>query len=333
MNESRLAGKVGLFVVLGLIVLALMLLSFSKGASLFTPTFTLRLRANSVGGLKDRSEVHVSGVKVGFVGRTELAPDGRGVTILLKIHQKYEVHADARFAIEQVGFLGDQFVAIYPAANTGRRLQDGDEVTCEDPFNMQEAARAALGFIKRVDDTARMLNDAIKRVDKFVLNEHTLTNLSAAVENVRLLSERGRSVVDGLGHLVDTNTSPVNQAVTNLVHFSKQLNKIAGEFGEVLMTNRADITLAVQDVKSIAHTLKDLVAELESGKGLAGGLIKDEQLKQEAANTLTHLAILSRNLDIASSNLNQNGLWWMLWKHKPAATNWNPPPKFPLGKK
>jgi phospholipid/cholesterol/gamma-HCH transport system substrate-binding protein len=321
MNETRLTGKVGLFVFVGLVALALLLLSFSKGVNLFTPTYTLRLKANSVGGLKDRSEVHVSGVKVGIVWRTELAPGGKGVSIMLKINKKFEVHADARFAIEQVGFLGDQFVAIYPGANAGRLLQDGDEVTCEEPFNVQEAARAALGFIKRVDETAQKLNEAITRVDRLVLNEHTLTNLSAAVENIRVVSERGLSVVDGLGHLVDTNSSPVNLAVSNIVHFSEQLNRIAGQFGEVLMTNRADITIAVKDVKETAAVIKDLANDLQAGKGLAGGLIKDEHLKEETVQLFNRLATLGANLEIASSNLNRNGIWWMLWKHPPAPTN------------
>ncbi len=296
MNESRLTGKVGLFVVVGLIVLALLLLSFSKGVSFFTPTYTLRLKANSVGGLKGRSFVQVSGVTVGSVVRAELASGGKGVTIVLKIDRKFQIHGDARFAIEQVGFLGDQFVAVYPGANAAPVLQDGQEVTCDEPFNIQEAARAALGFIKRVDETVKMLNEAISRVRETVLNDTTLTNLSAAARNIRVLSERALTVVDGIGGLVDTNTASVNLAVSNIVHFSTQLNKIAGEFGDVLMTNRADITVAVKDVKETASVVKGLARELEAGKGLAGSLIKDEELKRQVAEAAANLNTLSSNL-------------------------------------
>jgi len=45
-----------------LMLLAAILLVFSKGNSLFTPTYTLRLRAENVGGLKARSSVFISGV-------------------------------------------------------------------------------------------------------------------------------------------------------------------------------------------------------------------------------------------------------------------------------
>src|SRR5438552_3192855 len=52
MNESRFAGRVGAFVVVALMMVAALLLVFSKGMTWFTPTYTLRLRADNVGGLK-----------------------------------------------------------------------------------------------------------------------------------------------------------------------------------------------------------------------------------------------------------------------------------------
>jgi len=53
---------------------------------------------------------------------------------------------------------------------------------------MQNGASAA-GFIQRVDQTAEKLNDAISTC-AMVLNEQTLTNLSTAVVNMRVVSER-----------------------------------------------------------------------------------------------------------------------------------------------
>ena len=67
MNETRLAGRVGAFMVMAIILVAVLLLVFSKGMTWFTPTYTLRLRADNVGGLKSRSAVLISGVAVGTV--------------------------------------------------------------------------------------------------------------------------------------------------------------------------------------------------------------------------------------------------------------------------
>ena len=63
----------------------------------------------------------------------------------LKIDSRYPLRQDARFVIEQSGFLGDQHVAIYPQSTTTPLLEPGSEVPCEQPFNLQEAARSATG--------------------------------------------------------------------------------------------------------------------------------------------------------------------------------------------
>src|SRR6185436_1758989 len=127
--------------------------------------------------------------QVGTVSEIRLGPQGTNVTITLKLYSQYVIHKDARFSIEQSGFLGDQYVAIMPTKNQGEGFHDGDTAEAEAPFNMQEVARSAGGFLTRVDETARKLNDAIADVRRLVLNEQTLTNLSRTVGNFSVVSE------------------------------------------------------------------------------------------------------------------------------------------------
>src|SRR5882757_7151453 len=128
MSKKRLEIKVGGFVLLCLIVLAVLLLQFSKGTTFFRPTYTIYLKVSNVGGLRSRAAVLMAGVQVGTVAQTQLSPEGTNVTVALKIYKPYVIYQSARFTIEQSGFLGDQFVAIYPNGNTGPVLQPNDEV-------------------------------------------------------------------------------------------------------------------------------------------------------------------------------------------------------------
>src|SRR5437899_2837858 len=114
MSQARKEIKVGFFVLICLSLLGLLLVQFGKGTSLFRPTYTIILKSGNAGGLKTRSTVLMAGVGVGTISRIQLNPDGKGVTIYLKIYKQYEIHKDARIAIEQSGFLGDPYVAIYP---------------------------------------------------------------------------------------------------------------------------------------------------------------------------------------------------------------------------
>ena len=183
MDKSRLETKVGLFVFIGLVLLAALLIQFSKGTSLFRGTYELRLHAANVGGLKQRAGVLLAGVQVGSVSDIKLANDGKSVTILLNIYKENKIYHDARFVIEQSGFLGDQYVSIIPTTNSPPLLQDGADVVCQEPFNLQEVARSTSGFIKRIDDTAKKLDDSVTDLRRVVLNENTLTNFSVAVIN------------------------------------------------------------------------------------------------------------------------------------------------------
>jgi len=61
---------------------------------------------------------------------------------------------------------------------------------------------------------------------------------------------------------------------------------------------------------------------LETERGLAGRLIKNEDLAASVSQ-------IASNLSLTTSNLNRLGLWGILWAHKPARTN-APPTARPL---
>jgi len=256
------------------------------------------------------------------VSDIRLGPQGTNVTITLKIYDQYIIHKDARFLIEMSGFLGDQYVAIMPTKNEGEIFRDGDTADAESPFNMQEVARSAGGFLMRVDETAKKLNDAIADVRRLVLNEQTLTNLSRTVNNFSVVSDHALTTVDNVNSLVQSNRPSMALAVSNLVVFSQEINQFASSFSSVLMSNTTEISSAVKNVESSTVVLKNLLDDLHDGKGVAGSLIRNEAM---AAN----LSEITSNLSVTTSNLNRLGLWGILWQHKPPRTN-APPQAQPL---
>ncbi|HUA38006.1 MAG TPA: MlaD family protein [Candidatus Sulfopaludibacter sp.] len=314
MEKSRLETKVGLFVFIGLTLLAVLLIQFSKGTSLFRGTYTLRLRAENVGGLKQRASVLLAGVQVGSVSGIQLAPDGKSVTILLRIYKADKIYHDARFVIQQSGFLGDQYVAIIPTTNSLPLLQDGEEVECEAPFNLQETARAAAGFVQRIDQTAQKLDAAVSDVRRLVLNDQTLTNFADTISNLRTISEQATNTVASINGLVATNAAQIDLAVSNIVFFSQDLIRLSDETHGLISANSTEISAAVKNIESSTETLKGLTEGLQSGRGLAGTLLENEQLS-------TNVQAVAANLAVATSNLNRLGLWRFLWHHELPPTN------------
>lgn len=317
MDKSRLELKVGLFVFIGLVLLAILLVQFSKGTSLFRDTYSLRLHAINVGGLKLKSGVLLSGVQVGSVNQIKLAPDGKSVTIVLKVYKAFPIYHDARFVIEQAGFLGDQFVSVIPTQNELPILVDGQDVDCQEPFNLQEVARSAAGFIQRLDGTAKKLDASITDLRAQVLNAQTLANFGTTITNLRVFTEQALETVKNINGIVATNGSQINLAVSNAVFFTTELNQLADSAQVILSTNGANLTAATKNIEDLTITFKQLAADLQAGKGLAGTVLQNQQLA-------TNVQAIAANLSITTSNLNRRGLWGILWSRKPETTNAHP---------
>jgi phospholipid/cholesterol/gamma-HCH transport system substrate-binding protein len=319
MEKSHQEIKVGLFVITGLVLLAVLLLQFSKGTSIFRGTYELHLHATNVGGLKQRASVLLAGVQVGSVSDIQLAPDGKSVTIFLRIYKDYKIYHDARFVIQQSGFLGDQYVAVIPTANQPPVWTNGADVDCEAPFNLQEVARSASGFIQRIDETAKKLDAAVTDVRRLVLNEETLTNFSAAIGNLRTFSEQATDTVANINMLVATNGAQIDLAVSNVVYFSQDLIHLSDDAHGIISSNGTEISAAVKNIETSTEVLTNVMHDLQSGKGLAGTVLQNEQLS-------TNVQMIAGNLVITTSNLNRLGLWHFLWHEELPPTN-SPPPK------
>ena len=310
MAKKGLEIKVGIFVLIGLILSGLLLLQFSKGTSFFRPTYKIYLTAKNIGGLKKDASVLMAGVQVGTVSDYELDPTGTNVTITLSLYSKYTIHKDALFKIKQANFLADQYVSIEPTRNEDGVFQPGDHAVAEEPLDLQEIVRSAGGFIQRVDETARELNEAIADVRRLALNEQTLSNVSATVSALRLASDRALITVDTINALLATNGPYVSQSASNLVTFSQDLTHFADTLNDLVETSRGDVNAAVKNIESSTVMLKTLLAGVQAGKGPAGTLLRNDQVA-------TNIAEIVNNLSITTSNLNRLGLWGILWSKKP----------------
>ena len=326
MRQKRFAGRVGLFVVMAVVVGAVLLFMFSKTGGPFNPTYELRLKADTVAGLQRGAVVLLSGVVIGNVEDADVAPGGRGVHIRVRIKEKYRIHSDARFVIEQIGFLGDQYVAIYPQENQGEILEPGTVVeNVKEPFNFQAIGQSASDLIDQFSQTAKILNEAIGRANKTVFSEETLTNASATLANFRVVSEKAVATVDSLNALVQSNATPVGLAITNFSLALTNFLHLSDDLREMVATNRHDLSLAVKNLEKTTKIFEGIAQDVADGKGLAGTLVKDRPFQQSVTNLVATLSSLS-------SNLNEYGLFYNTWlgrkpkKPKPAT---EPPRVYP----
>lgn len=330
MNDKRLAWKVGWFVFGGLVLIAALLLNFSKKASLFGSTYELRLICSDVGGIRQQAGVLMSGVKIGNVIDAELKNDYAAldtklfspdiqtnsfVIIRIRISEIHQIPANASFSIDSMGFLGDQFISIKPPYEEKPigALKDGDYVICESPFDFQKQVHNISSAVESAKGAITNLNRTINNLNENVLNEQSSKSITQTLSNFNRISEHSLSIVSNVNAIVSRNGEKIDTSFDKISLFSDKLNDAATQ-----MTNSIvpDLKIAITDVKNAAQTATNILADVQQGKGVVGDLLKNEQLKAELGSVVTNLNSISANLATTTSNLNSRGLWGIMWRNK-----------------
>jgi phospholipid/cholesterol/gamma-HCH transport system substrate-binding protein len=311
MSKPRTEFKVGLFVLVSLILGAALVVSFNKRAGPLTKTYVIRMQAKDVSGVIPGSFVLMAGVRIGSVEKIELDSAAGDVTLVTRLLAKYPLSTNSAFLIRQSGFLGDQYIGVFQGTSP-EKLTNGAIVHCEAPFDLGEVARSTGGLVKRVDTMVGQLSNAVARVDTTLLANDTLTNLAITVANFRTVSERTVTTLQKIENLIDTNSPAISSSVTNAHAFTLKLNDLATELRQTIATNRVELTASVRNIEKATEKLDAAMGDVNAGKGLAGTLIKNEQLA-------TDMSLIVSNLQVLSSNINNKGLWSVFRKPKVAA--------------
>jgi phospholipid/cholesterol/gamma-HCH transport system substrate-binding protein len=309
MEKPNQSLKIGIFALAALVLAAVLILNFSKSAGPWTSQIRITIESTEVGGLTSGAKVMMAGVAVGHVESLNLGADGRKVLIHCAILKKYRIHRDAKVEIQQSGFLGDQYVSITPNQNEGGLVDDGDNLVASPPFNMLEAARSAAGLLQRLDATASKLDSAVARVDRVLLAEGALRDLTNGFANFNRLSERADVALSDIQQLVRSNSPAIGLTLSNLSAFAVTLQGTATNLNSVVDANKAVVQNTLANLSVASGDVKAFTAELRSGQGLVGAAFKDEKMRDQFQQMIG-------NLTVVSSNLSRYGILW-----KPRSTS------------
>ncbi len=324
MNSKQTEWKVGLFVLICLGVLGLMMVKLSKGISGMGGTYEFTLTTVNIGGIQENAAVRLAGVRIGQITSIDYDSDRMQVVLKAQVGRNYRIPSNAVFTIETSGFLGEQFVAITPQGRATSFVESGSTVSIREPFNLQEAARNAMNLVDNVNHTVSNLNSTLVRIDRLLLNDNTIANLTNSVKNIRVvtdeavetignfrsLSERAVVTMDGVDALVRSNSPAISaslqnienfsvqiQAVTNLIRFSEQLNLVGADIRQIIQENRSEVDATMENFQTASASMRRLMKDLEEGRGLAGSLLKDPVIDQQTSLLLSNLTVLSSNLN------------------------------------
>ncbi len=151
MEQRRSSVKivVGLFVFVGILLLAASIFLLGQRGRYFSTQHSLRAFFTKVGGLHEGATVRLAGVAVGRVTRIQLPrPPEEKVLVELNVAGGAieNVRRDSVARIETLGFLGDKFIEISVGSSQEPRLPNGGILQVEEPTDVGALVGQDSGF-------------------------------------------------------------------------------------------------------------------------------------------------------------------------------------------
>ncbi len=232
---------------------------------------------NDVSGLAKKADVKIAGVKVGWVDSLELVNAGQQVKATLMVNKNYILHTDAYAIVRQEGFLGTKHLELIPGDPLQPTLPSGSmlvrpnrsPVTVDEMMHQfseiatniqsvvsslssalggKEGERSLRDMVHRLEESAQHLSSFTGRMDRITReNEGNITTiLSSLQQEIPQLSDTIRRNVETIGRAVD-----------------RDFNRIATELERGI------------------EPLRETIEKINTGKGVMGQLINDEQTSED----------------------------------------------------
>ncbi|MBI3417369.1 MAG: MCE family protein [Verrucomicrobia bacterium] len=271
--KNTLETRLGIFFALALVA-AILIVEMAGGIDWFKQGTYVRARFNSVLELKKGDPVKMAGVPIGRVDSIDFA-DGK-VEVGMKLEKKALVKTDSKATIKFTGLLGQNFVAIAFGSPAGVPVENNALLESQEQPDLSSLMTKLDSVASGVEGLAKNLggenlNNLLGPfVDFMKQNNPKLTAILLNMQTISSQIAEGKGTVGKLINDEALYTSALS-AVTNLNRTAEDVQSLIG------------------DAKAAVADAKNVMAEVNAGKGTLGKLTKDEALYKETTTAMTNL--------------------------------------------
>jgi phospholipid/cholesterol/gamma-HCH transport system substrate-binding protein len=270
--------RVGLVVLLALAIF-LFSLFWMKDFQLNHDRYELAVGFPTVGGLTAGDPVHVAGVKKGQVEDVQLRAGDVEVTVSLD--GDVQLPADSRFSIQNVGIMGEKFVAIEPGSAVVL-LAPGQLMSGQYQAGMSEVMGEVQELLRLVHGLANTLHETIG-------NPQARASIQESLENIRRFSQVLADLMDEQGGELAVALRDLRSASKGfrelVVDNRTQVDSTLDQFHRASM----DLEQLTQQLTEVSATFKKIADRIERGEGSLGEFVADETLYQDIKSTVKNL--------------------------------------------
>ena len=271
--------KVGLTVVAGSIILAILILLMTSTGGMFTHKILVKSYFDNASGLQPGAVVRLQGVDIGSVTKVQVVADPSHrltpVEVTMKVSTRYHqnLHKDSVITLETAGVLGATYVDINSSEARGPEVQDGDVLQTHETPQVEDVVRASQSTLQNLDALE-------KRVDRIL----------AFVESGQ--GSFGKLVYD---------PSLYNRLNSTVAQFQNLVADVAngkGSIGKAIVSDEL-----YHNANDVISKLNGIIDDLNAGKGTAGKFLKDPTLYNNANDTIANVKKLSDDINAGKGAL------------------------------
>ena len=277
--------KVGAFTVGGLMLLG----GATAGLSDFhfgsDDEYTVYAGFKQVVGLMPQSDVRLSGVLVGKV--TQIANEGTGVTVTMKIEPEVKIPKQSKVSIASSGVMGEKFINFLPKVDNGEYIENGAYL-----YGTDEAGMDAMfdGLTRVMNQVEVLLQDvqAIIGDDTFKKSVIEMSaNMKESTENINAMTGTFKNIATDNEAVFNNMIQAMNGAVENM-NQTMNIDKFAGDpkTAEDLRTTLDNIAKTSKSVENMADNMNKFAGDPQVAEDLKATVSNARSISERADKLL-----------------------------------------------
>ncbi len=313
--------KVGIFVLISIAILIFLILNASGDLNPFSKKLHLKARFADANGLREGSEVRLSGVRVGKVDKiTLLPPTSEPTAQRVEALMVIDSTIDGRPAAERIredstatqgspSLLGNEMlINISPGTTVAAPVKDYAILRSSSSNTVNDFATSGTDLAQRLSKLSDQISVIVKDVQdgkgtvgRLFSDEQLYNNLNATVRETEDLMRQIRSGQGTAGRLVNDPAlyNNANEIALQLRRISEDLRAGRGTAGKLLtddeLYNRINRTADRLD-RSVDQ-INAMITDINAGRGTLGKLIKDEQMYNDARAAIARFNTTAERID------------------------------------
>jgi phospholipid/cholesterol/gamma-HCH transport system substrate-binding protein len=290
--------KVGIFVVVGTILLVGILYFIGKQQNVFGKNIQLFAVFENVDGLQLGNNVRYSGINVGTVTKIEMTAVGL-ITIEMTIEEETAnfIKKDAITSIGSDGLVGSMVVNIVPGKNKeAKAVASGDTIGTS-----RGGTDEMLATLSTTNENVAVLSaDLLKITQEILEGKGTLgmlvsdtilaQNIQGIVLDLSKTSKEANAAIAKINNMV-SKIKYDESAAAVILSDKDAANQVKSMF--------ANLEKSSKDMNEVTKNLTTYLNEIKAGKGALNHITQDKNLVREIDSTML-------NIKEASEKLNEN---------------------------